>query len=667
MKLRKITLGALALLAIACQKDPETPDPFAYNGNIQDMKVPDNFTFNTTNDVSVNITVNDLFDQPLNGVRVNFFTADPDQGGELIANTLTSNGVANTQILVPAYVKEMFVQVAFPGFANTATVDVKPNISMNFGGKPVKRSLKSTAAVMDTTPAGGKFYFIGGFNGQGVPNYLETPGDVLSTEFLSDVNSSFPERSPIPIHNPQYLASGNQLDVVLTQTSDVWVTFVTEAAGYKNVLAYYVFDSNNPPSSTSDIDSLFVVFPNTSFSGSGGGMHSGDKVKLGTFPAGKTISWAIIADGWKSNGSINTNKPVYYSNAAFNTNEWNPAKRQHSVQLVDQARQLLLNGFEDLKRSSGGSDDDFNDLMFYVTANPWSACDINNIPPTTITQDDDQDGVPNDVDEYPNDPARAYTCQYDGALAFEDLWPSQGDYDFNDLVIDYDITHVSNASNEVVELKLDYVIEAVGTGFKNGFGFQFDNVLPSAIGSITGQVLPEGYIVNNANGTEANQQLATIIAFDNVFNVMPNPGTKFINTVKGQATVQPETLNLEVNFNTPVAIGDLGLPPYNPFIIIKMNRGREVHLANHMPTDLADASVFGTVDDDSDPGSGKYYATVNNLPWAINISDNFDYPIEYEPIDQAYINFAPWAISGGLQFEAWFVDIPGFRNLSKIY
>jgi hypothetical protein len=31
-----------------------------------------------------------------------------------------------------------------------------------------------------------------------------------------------------------------------------------------------------------------------------------------------------------------------------------------------------------------------------------------------------------------------------GTLAYEDLWPSKGDYDFNDLVVDYDFNIVKN-------------------------------------------------------------------------------------------------------------------------------------------------------------------------------------------------------------------------------
>jgi LruC domain-containing protein len=34
-----------------------------------------------------------------------------------------------------------------------------------------------------------------------------------------------------------------------------------------------------------------------------------------------------------------------------------------------------------------------------------------------------------------------------GTLAFEDLWPSTGDYDFNDQVVDYDLKSSKTIKN----------------------------------------------------------------------------------------------------------------------------------------------------------------------------------------------------------------------------
>jgi len=130
---------------------------------------------------------------------------------------------------------------------------------------------KMKAAQSGPVPISGNYYYMGGFtcgNYKGLPDYLESNGDHISQSFLNEVNASLPESKPVPTNNPSYLASSNELDVVVEEKSDVWVTFVTEGAGYRNTLGYYVFDSDNPPSSPAQIHSIFVIFPNASlFSG----------------------------------------------------------------------------------------------------------------------------------------------------------------------------------------------------------------------------------------------------------------------------------------------------------------------------------------------------------------------------------------------------------------
>ena len=78
-------------------------------------------------------------------------------------------------------------------------------------------------------------------------------------------------------------------------------------------------------------------------------------------------------------------------------------------------------------------------------------------------------------------------------------------------------------------------------------------------------------------------------------------------------------------------------------------------------------SVFGTGEDNSDPNNGKYYMTNTNLPWAINIYEKFDYPIEKQEILWVYSKFAEWAMSGGTLFPDWYKNLSGYRNSSLIY
>jgi biotin carboxyl carrier protein len=124
---------------------------------------------------------------------------------------------------------------------------------------------------------------------------------------------------------------------------------------------------------------------------------------------------------------------------------------------------------------------------------------------------------------------------------------------------------------------------------------------------------------------------------------------------------------LYVYFTNPVSTSITGTAPYNPFLIVDKTRGKEVHLSGNIPTDLADMALFGTWADDSDPATGKYYQTVNNLPWALDLPVSFDYPVEQVEIIHAYNHFVEWAESGGSSYPDWYEDNAGYRNSTNIY
>ena len=293
----------------------------------------------------------------------------------------------------------------------------------------------------------------------------------------------------------------------------------------------------------------------------------------------------------------------------------------------------------------------------------------------TAPTDTDGDGVADVDDDYPNDPDRAIDNYYPasgyGTLAYEDLWPAKGDYDFNDLVCDYKFQTVTNSSNNIVEVFGTFIIKAFGAGFENGFGFQLanDNIFNSDI-SVTGYDLQEGYITLNGNGTEAGQSIPTIIVYDNSFNLMPHPGQGIgVNTDPPAPYVIPDTISVYMDITDNIyTLAQLDIPNFNPFIIVNLERGVEVHLPNYEPTDLVDESYFGTFEDDSDPSINRYYKTENNLPWAINIYESFEYPKERVEIIATYLHFVEWAESSGILFTDWYNNTdPGYRNEANIY
>jgi len=676
IKKLNLVLIIFAIIVTSCQKEEEfsNNNPIAQITKMEDLKVNENFSFKTTKEIIFSIKTLDFSGKPMPNVVISGITPETNTKSSTIFTAITdANGILQFKRELPSYYSEIVLATLFMGYPREVTVPIiNGRVDFTYGGiiTPTK-STSNTIIPQSTNP---NHVFLGTIKSDGTPNYL-VENDIFDAQFLTNINATLPEQRPVPTFNPQYIAQGTETDVKLNEACDVWVTFVTEGAGYKNILGFYTYNINNPPTSVSQIGNVTIVFPNASMTNSGGGLNPGNKVKIGTFPAGTGIGWVLIADGWR-NSMVTAGYNTFYSNPQFNP-ETNPTLKRHNVYLYDQGRNLFLIGFEDIRRDQN-SDNDFNDLVFYVKSNPITAIVNTNTPSVINTlPDTDGDGVSDPYDEYPNDANKAFNNYYPnsnnfGTLAFEDLWPATGDYDFNDVVVDYRVNQITNAQNKVVEIKANFVPRATGASFQNGFGFALP-ISNSLISNVTGYKLTDNYINLNSNGTEIGNINAVIFAFDNAYKTFKNlngnnnNGFAGINTTINGLKGIADTLKLTIILNTPTSMSSLGNPPYNPFIVKNKQRGYEIHLPDMQPTVLANSAVFGTVNDKSVPPS-KYYRNENNLPWAINIAEKFDYPIEKVQIIQAYKKFASWAQSNGAIFTDWYkINNSNYRNNELIY
>jgi LruC domain-containing protein len=678
----KIILAVIVALQIgawSCRKDDSSQNN-VNQSKFEDLKISPDFNFETSEERTFEITALDNLDSPIQSVRFDIYTAHPDSGGVLVTSGATnSQGIFAGKISLPSLSESIVITTRYLGFPFENNISLSGNtITAVYGGSQKSLNIKSSSMPFKSSLksiSGVPIVYMGTFNNMGVPNYLEPVNDPITQEFLNDVNASLPEKRPVPQYNPEYLDHDNQTSISITQESDVWITFVHEGAGYKNVLGFYTYDVNNPPATVNNISSISIIYPNVSFQGSGGGLISGNKVLLGRFPANVKIGWALLQNAF--NGTVNPNAPIFYSDSWLNP-ETNSNIKQHTVQLLDPGRDLVIMSFEDQRRD-GSCDNDFNDAIFYVTANPVEAIEYSDMPVITyVNPDTDQDGISDNFDEFPNDPEKAFISYFPGqnsygTLAYEDLWPDMGDYDFNDLVVKYRFSQITNGNNDVVQINSAIIPAAIGANLKTGLGFQFDGIPPSAIESVTGSVLTEHVITLSSNGTESGQSKAVFIAFDKAFSLFSditgvNPGgMSAINTYPGGRTGTPEVVSMEINFVNPVNASSVGLAPFNPFLFYSKNRGHEIHLPDYTPTDQADASYFGTESDDSNPGTGRYYKSDNNLPWALNVVDLYDYTIEEVPINSAFVYFNNWAVSSGVQNKDWYKNMSGYRVNQNIY
>lgn len=708
LKKLAFVLAASATTLAGCQKEPVSPGTPGIPGAVNKI-APDGFNYSTTKTVKIDLRLLTNNNQPISGVPVNFFDPKKPAANESVYKLMSDkNGNVNGTLTIPGYLDTVLVKTNHIGLpldvkikvvneTLTATIGGSSGVSGNVvasagrGEGTQKLSNSFTLLGKDDGPA---FYFPSPYtltpslaietgNGytqkQGRPKYILPGRDVISASLLANINASLPEGEALGSTHPDYLLSSAVNTLKMTKESDVWVTFVHEGAGFKNTLAFYVYNTAKPPTKLSDIDFASFVFPNASTAPEGG-LVSGDKVKLGRFGTGKSIGFVLLQNSWESSGStyvVNPDKQKFYSHSGLNPER---TLNKHSVMVYDPSHQLFLMGFEDLNRekpnTNGGqaSDNDFNDLVVYITSNPVDGISTEGVPRVDISTDTDDDGVDDEQDEYPTDPTKAYNTYYPSregwsTLAFEDNWPKTGDYDLNDLVVNSRYTLVKNAANDVVELAATYDVAAAGAANKNGFGVEFP-FNPSLVSEVTGMKLTKNYVHLAANGLEADQQYAVIIPFDDHENVLKNAdGTPQVNTIPGKEHATAELIEMKIKFGSPVASSQIGaLASFNPFLIRNGIRGYEVHLPGYKPTSRGDKSFFGTEADNSSVADNRYYLARDNSPWALQFTEQFQYPVEFKNINSAYLHFGEWAASSGRNYQDWYSNTAsGYRNTSNIY
>ena len=266
---------------------------------------------------------------------------------------------------------------------------------------------------------------------------------------------------------------------------------------------------------------------------------------------------------------------------------------------------------------------------------------------------------------------------FSGTLAYEDLWPGKGDFDFNDMVVDYEFNIVKNNQEVVQNITATFVLNAFGASLHNGFGFTLPTVNPGDIVSVSGYDVANNSTFSIANnGLENGQSKATIIVFDDTYRIMPTTtGGTGANTDLAYGYNEPATVVVNIVFaDNAITYDELNIGSFNPFIIVGTtvngapgSRGKEIHLPNYEPSDLFDTSYFGQSNDDSSPAEGRYFISANNLPSAINIAEKFDWVTESQDVTKAYNTFADWAQSSGSNYPDWYKDAIGYRNISLIY
>jgi hypothetical protein len=207
---------------------------------------------------------------------------------------------------------------------------------------------------------------LGTYDQSGRPNYLAGK-DVISTDLLSYINTTLPDKKDLRLSRPELLSSQANADIAITQSSDVFITFVHQVTGKSDAIAFYTYPSNQPPTNPKDIKTITYIFPNA---GAASTLEAGDKVKIGRFNPGTSIGFVLLSGAWSIfTKSLNNNVEHFCSNDILNP-EVDPSLKKHAVLIDYPSEKKVLIGFEDVNRTNPGCDHDFNDVMLYATVTP---------------------------------------------------------------------------------------------------------------------------------------------------------------------------------------------------------------------------------------------------------------------------------------------------------
>ncbi|MEL6822161.1 MAG: LruC domain-containing protein, partial [Calditrichota bacterium] len=354
--------------------------------------------------------------------------------------------------------------------------------------------------------------YMGTWGANGVPDYLDPMVSVIDIDMLDALNNTVAETEDPFTKSPQLFTGSPPTNLQITDTADVYVNMIRTLTGKKNLLGFFTYEAGDDIDEEDDIDSINVVFPflgtwtNWPYSG-------GERIHLGRFNPNTVISMVQVTNGWNESSNV----PNYPSgNARYGQSEVNSGGTQTMALYKYENASNPVNPLIMAVMEDAGGHIDFSDHAFYFEVYPPTAVDTTGMPgPTSSPPDCDGDGVTDADDAFPCDATRAYTFfQSTRTIAFEADWPSLGDYDYNDVIIDHIIAGAANASNEVVNATYRFILRAKGTDKQIGFGFQLP-FATSQVLSASGGALSTGTIVNGANGLEDGQTNAVAIVFDN--------------------------------------------------------------------------------------------------------------------------------------------------------
>lgn len=549
-------------------------------------------------------------------------------------------GQFSGEMELPAYVSDIYI------------VSTSPFVTLSMKGKVTNGILKVSDTDEQPVSRAGKYaspvtYEANRFEKLGWKNSLgyfdPKSGEVqyvykgfdpkltLSTSEMNELSTTINKVLNTHGSCPQEYRTAADLYVKDNNTAVV-LTALSGWTCWNSSLGYYYYRKDQPIKSLSEVD-IYTVFPNTQMTWNNGNYESNPRgVKAGTavqlkyfdaehpegtnFPAGYNIGFVLACNAWSTyfTGFDSYKDAINYFSCSTKglSNKGANGVDVHTAMFKDSNKNIAI-AFEDFK-----DDDNFTDVIFALKANP----EITNVP---------------DVDKDLNT-----TVEKSGIYAFEDLWPKAGDYDMNDVLVQYTYQKTFNVYNEILKEAFIFkpLVSTSQAVYNNGLAFRMKDA---------GSVVTEDAVKSNSSEEFTPATLK-------------HESGNVILLTEGVKTNPTAQYKVSVNYQKGQKLKETAIDAfiYRPST---NNTRLEVHCPMERPTDQVNVSLFGQEDDRSEPGKGIYYVSDKNnvYPFAFYLSNATEKDIaplldpnnEKTPISDLYPKFIDWAKNNGTNTD-WY-------------
>lgn len=271
------------------------------------------------------------------------------------------------------------------------------------------------------------------------------------------------------------------------------------------------------------------------------------------------------------------------------------------------------------------------------------------------------------------------SASMEGTYIFEDLFPSMGDYDMNDMVVRENVSRKVLGNNKIKDLELTYTINAAGSTKVLAMSVQLLGMTSADVKELTltrmdetGAEVPyvctnaSGMFTLNSKGLEVVPGGAAVVPlFENFFDLIPASAVGFgFNTVAGSNGGKGEPLVFKIyvklqnsnavslsDFDTDLFIMTRGVKE-----LASAQRGNEIHVADAPYTAYMNTALFNTGDDAS-KAPEKCFRAKNGYVWAIYFPfGQFNHPLESIRLDAAFPRFIQWIETNGddVKYQNWY-------------